>query len=87
MKLQKLIVWVLLMFLFSTTAGAADPKTTEAELQSQTPAQAEPATNAEQANQEQHKAKAAPKRSKPVDSFVPSEKVSPDRSVSFPVDI
>ncbi len=92
MKFRKLIVLGALVVLCSAHAGAIDTTantTTEADLQSQNPAQPEPepATNAEQANQEQQKAKTSTKRSKPIEPFVPSEKVSPDRSVSFPVDI
>ncbi len=91
MKFRKLIVLGALVVLCSAHAGAVDTKanttTTEADLQTQNPAQPEPATNAEQANQEQQKAKTSTKRSKPIEPFVPSEKVSPDRSVSFPVDI
>ena len=90
MKFRKLIVLGALVVLCSAHAGAVDTTantTTEADLQSQNPAQPEPATNAERANQDQQEAKPSTKRSKPIEPFVPSEKVSPDRSVSFPVDI
>lgn len=87
MKILKLVVWSLLVFLCSATTGAQDTATSAADPQTQKSANPAPAANKEQATQEQQKAEDLNKRSAPIESFVPSEKVSPDRSISFPVDI
>jgi hypothetical protein len=87
MKILKLVVWGLLVFLCSATTGAQDNATSAADAQTQKSASPAPTANKEQATQEQQKAEDLNKRSAPIETFVPSEKVSPDRSISFPVDI
>jgi hypothetical protein len=69
--------FVLLLFgLVAGPAFSADPPESEQQQESdETPRQSAPA------------GKAGPRPAAPASSFVPSEKVSADSAVSFPVDI
>ncbi len=85
MKFLQCVAWGgLSILLYSATAVAQDAASSAADPQTQNPA---PASSKEQAAQEQRKSKDSNKRSTPIEPFVPSEEVSPDRSISFPVDI
>ena len=86
MKVLKIIVAGLFIFLCSTTAIAKDTATSDTDRRSQEGA-TNPAPNKTEATQKQQKTDASKHRPAPIESFVPSEKVSPDRSISFPVDI